>query len=528
MRKEHLKKRVIAGVLVTCLLIAGITGKIIFSAHSSKDGETSEKTFEKGEFQKEDMTSGVSGQGTTTGGSRYQLYDLNLAGVTDMGSLKVAEVAVTEGDSVKQGDILIKLTPASVKKTTSILKEAVVWYQKEVRSAKLDYEEALFQAESEYKSSLTLESTALLNYQNTLKGYSEKVTQAKTKLTGAQKSIKDSPGQCDKIKKQIAAKRESIQAVEKKLSAQRKKVNSTKNSWNQIQKSYETAQQEYQKLQTVSDYLTGYQEKTSEKQSGALLQTISGELAAAKKAAAEQKTKYENVRSQLVQEQNTLIGYEQKVEKENQEINTLTKQLENSETSLSEAKKNLPSYRSAYHKALSEQTVGKVTAKLVYEKSVATCRNAETVYQNAVSEAEDTYAEVKESLKTAKERKEAFEQTVKNNAVTASQSGTLSAISYEKGDTLDAQTPIAEYYDGTLLNIDVTVGQNEIGSLKVGQNVQVRVMSYREQLEGTIMAIAGESSSESVSDVSYTVTVSVDNSSGKLSSGTQAVVSFEQ
>lgn len=528
MRKKHLKKRVIAGVLVACLLIAGITGKIIFSAHSSEDGEASEKTFEKGKFQKEDMPSGVSGQGTTAGGSQYQLYDLNLAGVTDTGTLKVEEVTATVGDSVKQGDILIKLTPASVKKTTSILKEAVVWYQKEVRSAKLDYEEALFQAESEYKSSLTLESTALLDYQNTLKGYSDKVTQAKTKLTEAQNSIKESPEQCTKIKKQIAEKKESLKTIEKKLSAQRKKVNNTKGSQNQLQKSYETAQQEYQKLQTVSDYLTEYQEKTSEKQSGALLQTVSEELAAAKKAAAEQKTKYENVQSQLVQEQNTLTGYEQKAEQQNQEINALTKQLESCETSLSEAKKNLSSYQSAYHKALSEQTVGKVTAKLAYEKSVATCQNAKTVYQNAVSEAEDTYAEVKEKLKTARERKAAFEQTVKNNAVTASQSGTLSSLSYEKGDTLDALTPIAEYYDGTVLNIDVTVDQKEIGSLKVGQKVQVRVMSYQEQLEGTIAAIAGESSSDSVSDVSYTVTVSVDNSSGKLSSGAQAVVSFEQ
>lgn len=195
---------------------------------------------------------------------------------------------------------------------------------------------------------------------------------------------------------------------------------------------------------------------------------------------------------------------------------------------MSEAKKNLTSYQAAYLSAVSEQKSGKVSAEATYAKNKKQYENAQSTYQSALREAKETLQTAKTSYQNAKKQKRALQKLLTGNKICASRAGTISSMSYEQGDRLQAGIPVAGYQDSSVINIEVSVDQADISAVQVGQEVNVSLTSSPQPLTGTVSAIKTESSSESVSTVSYTVIVTVDNSDGNLALDETANVSFSK
>ena len=74
----------------------------------------------------------------------------------------------------------------------------------------------------------------------------------------------------------------------------------------------------------------------------------------------------------------------------------------------------------------------------------------------------------------------------------------------------------------------IAVDQTDIGKISVGDEASVSVQNMPQTVTGKVAAIETSSSSESVSKVTYTVTVSIDNSQKMLSSGAATQVIFNQ
>ena len=91
---------------------------------------------------------------------------------------------------------------------------------------------------------------------------------------------------------------------------------------------------------------------------------------------------------------------------------------------------------------------------------------------------------------------------------------------------MNSMTAIAGYSNENTLSIDVTVDQTDIGNISVGDEVSVNIQNMPQTVTGKVAAIETTSSSESVSKVTYTVTVSVDYTQGMMSSGSTAQVNF--
>lgn len=155
-------------------------------------------------------------------------------------------------------------------------------------------------------------------------------------------------------------------------------------------------------------------------------------------------------------------------------------------------------------------------------------KNADTVYNAAIKSAKDTLQKAKDNYTNAKARVAAFNKLISGNNVVAQMSGTLSEMSYESGDMLNSMTAIAGYSNENTLSIDVTVDQTDIGKISVGDEASVSVQNMPQTVTGKVAAIETSSSSESVSKVTYTVTVSIDNSQKMLSSGAATQVIFNQ
>lgn len=209
-------------------------------------------------------------------------------------------------------------------------------------------------------------------------------------------------------------------------------------------------------------------------------------------------------------------------------ISTLKNNISLYGTDYKNAKLNLNNYSSTYNQALSEETTGKVSAKKTYDESVKAYKNADTVYNAAIKSAKDTLQKAKDNYTNAKARVAAFNKLISGNNVVAQMSGTLSEMSYESGDMLNSMTAIAGYSNENTLSIDVTVDQTDIGKISVGDEASVSVQNMPQTVTGKVAAIETSSSSESVSKVTYTVTVSIDNSQKMLSSGAATQVIFNQ
>lgn len=103
-------------------------------------------------------------------------------------------------------------------------------------------------------------------------------------------------------------------------------------------------------------------------------------------------------------------------------------------------------------------------------------------------------------------------------------------MSYDAGDILNSDLSLVSYSDTDKLSVAVEVAQEDIAKIAVGDTVSIRTMSGRpdsNNIEGTITSIAAEATSGgSMSNVTYTVTVTFDNSDGELTANTSAYVTF--
>lgn len=287
------RKGILAIVLVLFLVSGGVLTKLViyptwFAKDTQEESRTMEGYVSKGNIE---MTTTVSG--TTTNGATYQLYDLNLTGESESGSLVVSKVNVSEGDTVKKGSTVLTLTPSSVDQTRQILESAVESYQTDLVQAKVDYEEAVAQAKSDYRTNLSLLSTAALDYQNSLDTYEAAEKSAKKDLTAAQKTISEMPGIITSYQKKIKTLKKKITSYQQNIETIAKKEATAKKTYESKKAAYDKLQKEYENLDTIAKYLESYNGKSNVAEAK---KEITSQLTGEKTALASAKTAYEKVK----------------------------------------------------------------------------------------------------------------------------------------------------------------------------------------------------------------------------------------
>ena len=206
-------------------------------------------------------------------------------------------------------------------------------------------------------------------------------------------------------------------------------------------------------------------------------------------------------------------------------ITQLTQELTQLQTQLSEYRSNLNSLKSQYTSAKKALKTGKITAKQTYEESRIEAKNAKALYTVALSSVNDDVDAAKETYDQTKEELEAFNAFTKNNEVTAKYTGKLTSVGYSKGDSLNSSTAIAAYVDTDGVNITVSVAQDDVSNIKVGDNVNIYLSAYEDELfEGTVTSISSTSTGDTT--VSYPVVVTLSGDVSKVYDGMSSEVTF--
>lgn len=206
-------------------------------------------------------------------------------------------------------------------------------------------------------------------------------------------------------------------------------------------------------------------------------------------------------------------------------VTQLTQELTRLQTQLSEYRSNLNSLKSQYTSAKKALKTGKITAKQTYEESRIEAKNAKALYTVALSSVNDDVDAAKETYDQTKEELEAFNAFTKNNEVTAKYTGKLTSVGYSKGDSLNSSTAIAAYVDTDGVNITVSVAQDDVSNIKVGDNVNIYLSAYEDELfEGTVTSISSSSTGDTT--VSYPVVVTLSGDVSKVYDGMSSEVTF--
>ena len=180
----------------------------------------------------------------------------------------------------------------------------------------------------------------------------------------------------------------------------------------------------------------------------------------------------------------------------------MQQQLASYQQQLSEYKSNLKNLKSQLKSAKKARKTGKVSAKKTYDAAMLQYSNAKTLYNVAMDGIDDDVKDAQETLKDAQKALKTFEKYAGTGVIKAECSGTVTSVGYEDGETLSTDTDIATYMNSDAVTTSVSVAQDDISEIEVGDTVNISLSAYEgKTFHGKVTSISTTSSGTST--VSY-------------------------
>lgn len=198
------------------------------------------------------------------------------------------------------------------------------------------------------------------------------------------------------------------------------------------------------------------------------------------------------------------------------------------EDDLEELQELYEEYQAALVKAQNNYTTKSIEAKKTYEEAMLNYNNASSQYSIDVNGIDSDVDSASETLADAKEALADFEELIGDGIVYAEYSGTLMSVGYAAGDTLSSDTVIATYSDSTAVTMTVSVSQEDISAITIGDTVLIELTAYEDEEFAGVVSGMDTSTSSGSSTVSYNVTVTFTGDISKVYADMTGNVTFIQ
>ena len=211
------------------------------------------------------------------------------------------------------------------------------------------------------------------------------------------------------------------------------------------------------------------------------------------------------------------------------QINELTSQISSTTDTrqLSQLKTQLESLRSQLSSAQSTRAADELAAKQKYDEACMYYKNAQDLYNAAISGVGNATEQAKQALESAKSDLAEFEKNVGGGQILAAHSGTVTAVGYTSGDTITSDTPIASFADASSITVTVNVTEDDISVVELDAKVDISFLSFPDEVyEGCVTQIGSAVQTAKSTTVSYPVTVVLTTAPARLLSGMTANVTF--
>lgn len=176
--------------------------------------------------------------------------------------------------------------------------------------------------------------------------------------------------------------------------------------------------------------------------------------------------------------------------------------------------------------AQNNYTTKSIEAKETYDNAMLNYNNASSILSIDTNGISDDVEEAQDTLDTAQEALDDFESMIGDGKVYAEYSGTIMSVGYATGDTVSSSTSVATFSDDTAVTMSVSVSQEDITAVAIGDTVNIALTAYEDEtFEGTVTSIDTSSSSDS-STVNYEVTVAFTGDISKVYADMTGDVTF--
>ncbi|MCQ4774311.1 efflux RND transporter periplasmic adaptor subunit [Lacrimispora saccharolytica] len=193
---------------------------------------------------------------------------------------------------------------------------------------------------------------------------------------------------------------------------------------------------------------------------------------------------------------------------------------------LEEAQDNYSTIEANLQIAKNNLTTQSIEAKQTCESAMTNYKYADQLYEIDTNGLEDDLNDAKETLEEAQEALADFQEQIGDGIVYATTSGTVTEVAYAAGDEISNDATIVTYTDPENVTITVSVSQDDISSVSVGEEVSISLTAYPDDIfSGTVSGIATSATAGS-STVNYDVTVLFSGDISKVYSGMTGEVTF--
>lgn len=185
-----------------------------------------------------------------------------------------------------------------------------------------------------------------------------------------------------------------------------------------------------------------------------------------------------------------------------------------------------------YYQAEINAEQGKRQAELTMQQNLIKSESADALYDNTIAELEANVQSAQLKVEELQNDIDDAASYLADGIITATCSGTVMEVNYSEGDTVkntDSMTssPIAVIGNNDVVYVTVSVDQEDIGNLAIGDPAQV-VLSAFEDLyyDASVYSISTIPAMSGTSTVSYNVTVQLIGDTSEIFTGMSAEVTF--
>lgn len=485
-RKRKRKQK--QGFAVICVvIILVVTVSMVSFLLTRKDGIQQEAMPDMMGERPDSGIDMVAASGTTAVGVDAVTFEIDFLEETE---LYVEEVYLAAGDEVLAGEKYLKLTQASIAEARKELESTSLNADIAYRSSIISTKESEIQAKYDYEKILLEAEQAGQVYEDTLASLQAKVNSAQKAYEEAQEALND-----------------FSQALTNNTYDEEYEVEVRK-------KAYEDANELYIIM----------------KEDWAITDTeLSGTSAAtetASSAAVGQKTQTDTEKKWQVK---TIKLLKEEAEEAEQEYEQAMSAYENA---LKSANLNLQKLQNALETARQDLTDAKLclekeglSAKTAYETALAKKQTAKNEYDTQLTSLEEEQSKLQDAREEAADNLALFEATVGDGYLYTENAGTIIMIRAQENTVLTGGDMILAYSNPEEISVSVSVSQEYISKLYIGEAVKVSIADQGEYT-GTIVTINPVSSGDSKTTVTYTVQVELEGDVSALSANLTATVIF--
>lgn len=478
MQNRPSKKRLIFILLIVAAFIAAII--IVFTLYRWLSGRSGDASF----FPDDADASGniritentITASGTVSPGFIMEGLDLDYL----ESELVIEEVYLSSGMQVERGEKIARLTEESVENARRELTYAKTEAELAYRAGAITYEQAKIEAQYEYDSNILNGTQAQEVYDETIKELQKAVEKASEDIEEANEDIAE---YTDALQNDSYDEKYQVSYLHAKYEEDLALLNDKMEEW-----------------ELPWQYVTGQDENGDPVRAPA----NTPNLDTAQKLYQEVDEEYQEYLNAKEEYDTALIGAAYELEK---------------------LKLKMTDLESALQTAQNNYDEGVISAKAAYDTAIARSQNAQAVYDTAMKKAQEELDSLQDEKEDAEEHLTDFEERVGDTYLYTAGSGEILMVPLEEDMELQKDSMLLGYSNADDLTVMVSVNQNYINQISVGDKALVTITEYGDY-SGTVQSINPISQSSSRSSVTYLVTVKLEGDVTMLSANLSAQVMF--